>query len=59
MESKFKIGDRFVQKNSRDTIVMKITSIEYSHIEPVYRLNNFLKLGEAALEELYHKIGKK
>lgn len=65
MESKFKIGDRFVQKNSRDTSVLKIASIEYGHIEPVYKLicnnnyNNSIKFGEAALEELYNKIGKK
>lgn len=62
MESKFKIGDRFTQKYSRDTIPLEIYEINYNPIEPVYKLKpirlggDAVILGEEALIELYNKI---
>ena len=62
MQSKYKIGDRFVKKNSRDSFVMNIVEVRYGPIEPEYKLrgvnnlNMFVYLGESGLEELYTKI---
>lgn len=62
MESKFKIGDRFTKKYTRDSIPLEIVEITYSPIEPVYKLKpirlcgNNIILGEEALIELYNKI---
>lgn len=61
-ESKFKIGDMFTKKYTRDTIPLEIYEINYSPIEPVYRLKPIILcgddviLGEEALIELYNKI---
>ena len=62
VESKFKLGDMFTKKYTRDTIPFEIHEITYSPIEPVYKLklirlcgNNAI-LGEEALIELYNKI---
>jgi hypothetical protein len=62
MESKFKIGDMFTKKYTRDTIPLNIYEINYRSIEPVYKLKPIrlcggdVILGEEALIELYNKI---
>ena len=38
MASKFKLGDMFTKKYTRDTIQLEIYEITYSPIEPVYKL---------------------
>lgn len=62
MESKFKIGDIFHKKYSRDTVPLKVTEIIYRNglIEPEYILkpirynvDDKITMGEAALDELY------
>ena len=61
-ESKFKLGDMFTKKNTRDTTPLEIYEINYSPIEPVYKLKPIrlcgddVILGEEALTELYNKI---
>lgn len=60
-ESKFKIGDTFTKKHTRDTIPLRIYEINYTSIEPVYKLKQIMLygddviLGEKALTELYNK----
>lgn len=60
-ESKFKIGDTFTKKHTRDTIPLKIYEINYNPFEPVYKLkpitlcDDDVILGEEALIELYNK----
>lgn len=62
MESKFKIGDIFTKKYTRDTIPLEIYEINYTPIEAVYKLRPIrlcgddVIFGEEALEELYHKV---
>jgi len=62
MESKFKIGDMFTKKHTRDTVPLEIYEINYTPIEPVYKLKPIrfcgddVILGEEALDELYNKI---
>ena len=62
MESKFKIGDVFTKKRTRDTIPLEIYEISYDAIEPVYKLKPIrfcgddVILGEEALIELFNKI---
>ena len=62
METKFKIGDRFTKKYTRDTIPLEIYEINYNAIEPNYKLKPIrlcgdnIILGEEALIELYNKI---
>ena len=62
IESKFKLGDVFTKKHTRDTIPLEIYKINYSPIEPVYQLKpirlcgNDVILDEKALTELYNKI---
>lgn len=64
MESKFKLGDVFIQKHARDTIPIKICEIFYSVNEPIYKLKPIrlcggdIILGEEALTELYNKINQ-
>jgi len=64
VESKFKIGDMFTKKNTRDTIPLDIYEINYTPIEPVYKLRpnrlcgDDVILGEEALIDLYNKINK-
>ena len=62
MESKFKIGDIFHRKYSRDTVPLKVIEIIYRNglIEPEYVLkpirynvDDKIMLGEDALDELY------
>ena len=61
MKSNFKLGDRFVHKNTRDMIPLEIYDIRYE-FEPIYKLKPImlcgddLTLGEAALAELFIKI---
>ena len=61
-ESKFKLGDMFTKKHTRDTIPLEIYEINYNPIEPVYKLKPIrlcgddVILGEEALTELYNKI---
>ena len=61
-DSKFKIGDTFTKKHTRDTTPLEIYEINYSPIEPVYKLKPIrlcgddVILGEEALTELYNKI---
>ena len=58
MASKFKLGDMFTKKYTRDTIPLEIYEITYSPIEPVYKLKPIrlcgdnVILGEEALIEL-------
>lgn len=62
VESKFKLGDMFTKKYTRDTIPLEIYEINYNPIEPVYKLKPIrlcgdnVILGEEALIELYNKI---
>ena len=62
MENKFKLGDVFTKKHTRDTILIEIYDISYNAIEPIYKLKpirlcgNDIILGEEALIELYNKI---
>ena len=62
MASKFKLGDMFTKKYTRDTIQLEIYEITYSPIEPVYKLKPIrlcgdnVILGEETLIELYNKI---
>ena len=62
MESKFKLGDIFTKKYTRDTIPLEIYEISYDVIEPIYKLKPIrlcgddVILGEEALMELYVKI---
>lgn len=67
MESKFKIGDIFHKKYSRDTVPLKVTEIIYRNglIEPEYVLkpisynvDDKITLGEDALDELYWVVKK-
>lgn len=61
-DNKFKLGDMFTKKHTRDTIPLEIYEINYSPIEPVYKLKPITScgddviLGEEALIELYKKI---
>jgi len=61
-ENKFKLGDIFAKKYTRDTIPLKICEITYNVIEPIYKLRPIILcgddviLGEEALMELYNKI---
>lgn len=63
MESKFKIGDRFVIKGSRDSMVIEIERI-FHHFgqKPTYELKTVPRcgnrhiLGEDSLSELYIKV---
>ena len=60
MESKFKLGDVFTEKHTRNTIPIEIYEISYNAIEPVYKLKPIklcgddVILGEEALIELYN-----
>ena len=62
MNSKFKIGDMFTKKHTRDTVPLEIYEINYTPTEPVYKLKPIrlcgddVILGEEALDELYNKI---
>jgi hypothetical protein len=62
MESKFKLGDVFIKKHTRDTIPIEIYEISYDVIEPIYKLKPIRLCGddvileEEALIELYNKI---
>ncbi len=62
MESKFKLGDVFTKKHTRDTIPIEICEISYNAIEPIYKLKPIrlcggdITLGEEALTDLYNKI---
>ena len=61
-KSKFKIGDIFTKKYTRDTIPLEIYEINHTPIEAVYKLKPIrfcgddVILGEEALIELYNKI---
>lgn len=64
MDSKFKLGDIFHRKYSRDTIPIKVIRITYRSglIEPEYTLEPIrhngdeIILGESALDELYWQV---
>ena len=62
MTSKFKLGDKFTKKHTRDKITLEICEIKHSLIETVYQLKPIMLcgdnviLGEEALIELYNKI---
>lgn len=65
--SKFKIGDIFQRKYSRDTVPLKVIEIIYSNglmeleyvLKPIrYNVDNKIMLGEDALDELYWLIKK-
>ena len=49
MENKFKLGDVFTKKHTRDTIPIEI-------YEPIRLCGDDVILGEEALIELYNKI---
>ena len=61
-ESKFKLGDRFTKKHTRDSIPYELYEINYGPIEPVYKLKPIrlcgddVIFGEEALIELFDKI---
>lgn len=61
--AKYKLGDKFVRKMTRDTDVMKVISIKYPYLlnEPEYtllgvRFGPIMQIGEEALTELYNLI---
>lgn len=60
-EAKFKVGDKFSRKHTRDDIPVKVVEIAYE-FEPVYTLKKIrlcgddVVLGEEALMEIYDKI---
>lgn len=65
MKSKFKIGDIFHRKYSRDTVPLKVIEIIYRNglmepeyvLKPVrYNVDNKITLGQDALDELYYLI---
>lgn len=65
MESKFKIGDIFRRKYSRDTVPLKVIEIIYRNglMEPeyvlkpiMYNVDDKITMGEDALDELYWLI---
>lgn len=62
VESKFKLGDMFTKKYTRDATLLEIYEIIYTPIEPVYKLKSFrlcgddIILGEEVLIETYNKI---
>lgn len=62
MYSKFKIGDIFHRKYSRDTVPLKVIEIIYRNclmepeyvLKPIrYNVDDKIMLGEDALDELY------
>ena len=61
-QAKFKLGDMFTKKRTRDTIPREIYEISYDANEPIYKLKPIrlcgddVILGEEALIELYNKI---
>ncbi len=66
LESKFKIGDIFHKKYSRDTVPLKVTEIIYRNglmepeyiLKPIrYNVDDRITLGEGALDELYYVKG--
>lgn len=64
MVNNFKIGDKFVLKNSRDTVPLRIEGIYYTpyFIKPLYELKPIYYCGdkcfieEETLRLLYRKI---
>lgn len=64
LKSKYKIGDFFTRKNTRDYPVMEVVEIVYNSVEPVYQLEpvkgigNSETFGEEALDELYVLVEK-
>ena len=66
MESKFKIGDIFHRKCSRDDVPLKVIEITYnSNVEPEYVLSpirydvdNKITIGQDTLDELYYLVKK-
>lgn len=58
----YKIGDRFVPKNTRDAFAMEIISIIDGHYETFYELrpiiynNNVFQISESVLTKEYHLI---
>lgn len=63
MESKFKVGDIFHRKYSRDTVPLKVIEVIYRNglMEPEYVLkpircnaDNTITLSQDALDELYN-----
>ena len=46
MESKFKLGDMFTKKYTRDTIPLEIYEITYNAIEPIYKLKPIRLCGD-------------
>ena len=62
VESKFKIGNIFTKKYTRDTIPLEIYEINYYPIELVYKLKPIrlcgddVILGEEALLKFFNKI---
>ena len=63
MEGKFKIGDKFVRKLTRDSFVMRIESVSHNigqeptyELKPIYGYGKEQMIGEEALEELYYKV---
>lgn len=67
MESKFKIGDIFHRKYSRDTVPLKVIEIIYRNglmepeyvLKPIkYNVDNNITLGEDTLDELYYLVKK-
>lgn len=63
MENKFELGDRFVKKDTRNSVVLCIERINYRFgQEPTYELKPFgccgnrQNISESSLIELYNKI---
>ena len=63
MKSKFKIGDIFHRKDSRDDVPLKVIEIIYSNVEPEYVLSpirynadNKITIGQDTLDELYYLV---
>lgn len=62
MSTKYQIGDRFTLKNTRDSAVLEVQSIDTSQSGIIYNLRRIrfrdsnVQIPEETLTELYRKI---
>jgi len=62
MNTKYQIGDRFTLKNTRDSAVLEVQSIDTSQNGIIYNLSRIrfggsnVQIPEETLTELYRKI---
>lgn len=62
MNTKYQIGDRFTLKNTRDSAVLEVQSIDTSQSSIIYNLrricfgNSTIQIPEETLTELYRNV---